>query len=377
LVDLRPLAVGSSPTAVRELVARVTVAILAVTAPSLAGCSGGPVRHPRQALAGPKDGPRIFSASISGSDHHALNVTGVGLARGPDGRIAFIQGHNLAEGGKLAVMDDNGSHLRVLAPADQGSENPVAPSWSPDGHLLAVSSGRGCSLYTDCRSWSISIVDAKSGKRRALIRWAKEASWSPDGRKIAFAGGRVPGDPHAKLSFGIYIARADGTGRRLIARGDLPAWSPTGKLIAYNAISRTGTLLGLHLIRPDGTGDRSLGRSEEVFDWSPDGERVAYLAPEGLPTALSIASRSGRVVRRLRPADLTFAGGIAWSPDGSKVAWVAFDGARDADRLFLARSVGPNESVQLVHTQRRHRIWTPVFSSNGKRVIYSLFRFAR
>ena len=72
------------------------------------------------------------------------------------------------------------------------------------------------------------------------------------------------------------------------------------------------------------------------------------------------------------PAYLADPGGIAWSPDGSKLAWVMYDYRRNEHRLLIAAAAGSEKPIELVHTPPRYRIWTPVFTADGTRVLYSL-----
>lgn len=335
--------------------------------PSGCGAAGHkPVAAPLTAKA-TRRSPQIYSVLLNGSDAHPLDIAGIGLSRGPDGRIAFLRGP------RLVVMNDDGRNVRVLARADRGSEDPRTPAWSPDGRYIAAGNGSGCDPFSDCVSSNVSVIDVASGRERTVIPWGKEPSWSPRGNVIAYEGGSVNGDRHTKVPLGIFVARPNGRGRRLLASGGLPAWSPNGTLIAFFAISPSGRHLGLHLSRPDGTAERALARTEPEFAWAPDGRQLAYIGPFGFPNRLSVVSvRSGQT-RRIGPADFTQPGAIAWSPDGSRLVWVAFDYRRNEDRLLIASSNGSDQPRELVHSLRRQRIITPVFSGDGKRVLYSLW----
>jgi Tol biopolymer transport system component len=65
-----------------------------------------------------------------------------------------------------------------------------------------------------------------------------------------------------------------GATRVLSDRGENPAWSPDGAYIAFRVRD-----VGIHVIRPDGTGLRQLTNStwgDYLADWSPDGKHIVF-----------------------------------------------------------------------------------------------------
>src|SRR5439155_8907048 len=96
--------------------------------------------------------------------------------------------------------------------------------------------------------------------------------------------------------------------RRLV-RGESPSWSPTADVIAY----WTETAGQLHLIRPDGSGDRQVGRYR-TFAWSRDGTRFGVTLPCPNDPAICLVTRSVQTARVIRstPAGY-FHAGFAWS----------------------------------------------------------------
>ena len=114
------------------------------------------------------------------------------------------------DGTQLAMTVSRGAHYAVavmpVQPSPGGgalrylTEHPYtecSPRWSPDGALLAVTTG------TRGQDTAIAVIDAESGE----MRWvggseeffAGQLAWSPEGRRLAFAGG--PGDHPA---IGVY-----------------------------------------------------------------------------------------------------------------------------------------------------------------------------
>ena len=334
---------------------------------SLASVTAGSTAKQRQGAAFPPGTQRVYSVTLTGARARPLDIDGTALSRGPDGRIAFRRKT------KLAVMTDDGSGVRDLAPISSGSENPYPPTWSADGRRLAVDTGRQCDPLGPCRKWDIAVVDVASGKRISTIRGGRAPSWSPSSGTIAYVGGRVYGASQYKVEHGVFVARPGGRPRSLWVGGGLAEWSPVGNQIAfYGRLSARGHH-GINLIRPDGTRARRVTRSEPIFAWSPDGRHLAYDTPFGIPTHVEVLTVA--TGRRTGIGATTFnnPGAIAWSPDGRTLAYIQFDAAGDRDRLMFAAANGAGRPVQIAQTQRRERMWTPVFSHDGMRVIYSVW----
>ena len=109
-------------------------------------------------------------------------------------------------------------------------------AWSPDAARLAYVSGGEIHLIN------------RDGSRHRLLQTRtpgaiSSPSWSADGTRIAFAA-----RPQSHQPSSVYIIRADGTRRALLARGaSEPAWSPDGTRIAF--ASRCD---GIKLVTPTG-----------------------------------------------------------------------------------------------------------------------------
>jgi Tol biopolymer transport system component len=168
----------------------------------------------------------------------------------PDGtRLAFLQ--YTKQGPRLAVVDADGSNLRVLRTFTGGYTE--SPSWSPDGTKIVL--GASDYLGTGDTHIHLWVVDAASGAAAELDTgdWGGTPSWSPDGEMIAFVGGTW-GGPNALELYDL----ATGNVTRLVELGPQPvdtrpAWSPDATQLAYQAED-----LSLHVIGRDGTGDRRI-----------------------------------------------------------------------------------------------------------------------
>ena len=232
---------------------------------------------------------------------------------------------------RIETVLPNGGGRRVLRtfypPDSVGIDS--APTWSPNGRLLAVEQGgRLATIRSD-----------GTGLRRLppLTITDREPTWSPDGRRLAFVGEEM-----CLYCSRLYSVRPDGTGlHRLMPYGARwPTWSATGTLAFTNYndqyMSRVGLLDGLYTARPDGS------RLRQVFrrywgvglqaDWSPDGRRLAFGARHHIFTIGANGHRLDRVTGPRRSSATN--GDPAWSPNGKRIAFL-----RDGD-IHVMRADG-------------------------------------
>ncbi len=230
--------------------------------------------------------------------------------KGPfNSRIAFEYRKPETNRKDLWVMDLDGSDLQ---PVTRNNMLNLAPSWSPDGKLLAYTSykRRNPDLFLmDVVNGSDEAISTRNGsntgaafshdgqyvaatlsfegnseiyllnrKGDVVQRVTRngaidvQPTFSPDGTKIAFTSDRL-GNPQ------IFVANVDGTDvRRVTLEGrynSSPAWSPTGEWIAY--FNRDDN--HIWLVRPDGSERKRLtasAGSHEDPSWSPDGRYVVF-----------------------------------------------------------------------------------------------------
>jgi Tol biopolymer transport system component len=241
---------------------------------------------------------------------------------------------------KLCVSAANGSHRRVIAsPSGRERSGLYAGTiaWSPDGRRIAFSSRQGV--------WTI----APDGSARRLIVplrkvTATAIAWSPTGRAIAFvrnlALNRGPLLVQ-RVSGHIYVANADGSGLRRVAKFGFAyglSWSPNGRSLAWSGGPRPGPA---RIYTTDVVTRKSTRLA--TGDWpmfSPDGQRIVFQRLLRGSFMVAVMGRDGT-----RPQTLGFGGAPVWSPDGLHIAfgsdqavWVmATDGAR---RRIVARVPG-------------------------------------
>lgn len=245
----------------------------------------------------------------------------------PDGRrIAYSEyageGDFDPAGWTVWVADADGSKAQVVA------RNAYYVSWSPDGERLVFGSQRSgdWELYT--------ARPDGSDLRRLTHNPARDSlpAWSRQGR-IAFSSDR---DGNTE----IYVLGEDGGDPVRLTEdpaGDLnPAWSPDGLRVVF--FREKGDGMDQILVVDD------QGREAAVTDddrrntfpsFLPDGGIAFASKPMDGPQRLVVAGEGGGERRELGPAGIFFA---RWSPDGERIAFIAGHWPRSA--IYLMRAAG-------------------------------------
>jgi Tol biopolymer transport system component len=232
----------------------------------------------------------------------------------PDGRsIAFTRWdgpRGLDHLDDVIVTDSEGRHARNLT-GGGGRGTFHIEDWSPDGRELLLNwSGLGSTLY---------VAQADGSGRRTLVEGGYPVgggSWSRTG-KVLFS-------MRALSEWAVYVVDARGGNReQLVDSAYGPEWSPDGLRFAYVAL-HNGQPVGLGVANADGSGARLLVEGRVIAPtWSPDGQQIAYyvtLDRVGLAHALDVVEVESGTVRRLAAGDLLPAP-PAWSPDGTSIAF--------------------------------------------------------
>ena len=281
-------------------------------------------------------------------------------------------------------------------------------AWTPDGtHLIfnfVSVDGRGLdeSPYDNTAFWLVDaagsrldmIVDANPGH---VSEYGHHADLSPDGTRLVYASCEYHFPPlkqnaeRRDFDYEIAVVVLDGTGQQSLTKNThmdhYPVWSPDGSRIAFLAAPLTlrfhkndEELLELFTMARDGTdvrrvvptGEYGLTLAPPV--WSPDGERLAFLANTDHSVLLS---RDLYTVRTDGTEMTLLAEEVVsipdWSPDGVRLA-VAKNAGDDVALFTLAPDGSDLERIITIATQDSlmwNSIYTVAWSPDGTQLLYS------
>jgi Tol biopolymer transport system component len=301
----------------------------------------------------------VISQRASAAGVASVTPTGTGRVRLASGN--YFQGVASPDGTHVALVVDGklsivGAGGRFAAKLGLGA----SPTWAPDGTRLAYVAGDG----------TISIVDADGRDEHSLGVTGTEPVWSPDGEWIAYFRSldevdvvHPEGSGATTVTTGTFnedvvnhpilwshdgafllvpilneathlieldVVRPDGTGLRSLGPGVYPAWSPTRDVVAFDGAD------DFTVEAADGTVLATLGGIQGTPVWSPSGGTIA-VGTTYTPGLALVDTRTWAVARRAAR------GPVAWSPDGRRFAYIS--GVRifvDTEAGGPARTVGRN-----------------------------------
>ena len=237
------------------------------------------------------------------------------------------------------------------------------PQISPDGSsvLFTYSEVNMEEDRYDTQIWLLDLGAKKPGQFTSGEKSSSNPRWSPKGDRVLFTSSRPsPGDPeNEKKKAQLFIIPADGGEARQITKVDeavrSPAWSPDGRSILFlsnvfkgekaegsdvKIIRRMkykhdgkGFSVGMypHLFVAPARGGKAKQVTDGVFDveaavWSPDSERIAFVAIMGEDADKSFHRNIYAVPAKGGEPELLWEGkgpigSLEWSPDGRYIAF--------------------------------------------------------
>ena len=215
---------------------------------------------------------------------------------------------------------------------------PIYLYWSPDGERVSFLTSSVAGNLT------LQMVPAQGGESVVLDAGSPYYwSWAPNGQDIlVHVGGAARAQPRARLSF---LSVGDDIVEESLelrpSAFQAPAWSPDGSQLLLAAETDEGDQ-ALMLTDPRGAVNQILALPDGsiAFGWSPDSERVAYIASgrdrQLTIGPLTIVDPDKPVEAKTTEQDDVLA--FFWSPDSRKVAYF--------ELLLFTPTPDPNQSAQ-------------------------------
>ena len=238
-----------------------------------------------------------------------------------NGRLAF--GINLNGNTDVYSVRPDGQDLQRLT-TDPGFD--ACAAYSADGERIAYCSGQSGGPV---QVWTMRQDGSDKQQVTHMSVTAIFPDFSPDGSKLVFCAGA------STFARDIYVVNSDGSDlTRLtsdVGNNVYPAFSPNGKKIVFTS-NRTGTSQ-VWLMNADGSNQTQLTfdplPKDQVPDWSPHGNKIAYLADtHGIADMgnswgdIWVMNANGTHQHQITHDATDY--GTAWSPDGRRIATLDF-----------------------------------------------------
>ncbi len=273
----------------------------------------------------------------------------------PPGTVAAINRPSTGHWGAIYTFSLDGSNVRtVRTTATPGLQGEMSVAWLGTDKLVYHD-------YSPDHTRQVYVHDLATGQAARFLPPADRMEMehfpraSLDGNWVYFAGG-------LSYRYGLYRARADGSGKELLSSDSLPVYrewgadpSPDGTRIVYvkqgvNAGDETLHLMDLatRVVTP-------LNRRGVSPRWSPDGTRIAYVdaSAQGMSRP-ALVNADGTGARFL--SETRIHGDLSWSPDGRYLV-----GAGPYVYQLVVIDVAAGAEVALNYPAIEAGVWSPAW----------------
>ena len=268
----------------------------------------------------------------------------------------------------IYYSDPNGGEQINLTDSPIAEENPVL---SPDRKLIAFS----VSKDSKDLNVGIEVMNLKEGEKISVttgLGTYVTPHWSPDSSRLAYAAAQ-PG----KESYVLVSDLTQSLSPRLsdVQSDEVGDWSSDGNSVVFS--SSDPLKPGIHDRNPDGVNQRQVSCGNDTdAKWSPDNKKLAFISDRAGNQDIYVIEREVEDGLCESDADpqlgfhqLTDTEGsesdISWSPDGRQILFVS---ERDGNSEIYVMDSSGNNQVRLTQNDKTDK--QPVWSPDGKNIAF-------
>lgn len=268
------------------------------------------------------------------------------------------------------VGGKNPVNLTKDSPADD-----TEPVFSPDGEHIAFRSSR--------EPRGIYVMEATGENVRRVAAGGFNPSWSPDGQEIVFSEAGQD-SPSVRVSSALWIVNAVTGAKRLLTPLDAmqPAWSPSGKRIAFWFLPPSVGRRDIATIPRSGGMPVVITKGAATNwnpVWSPDGKFLYFVSDRAGNMnfwRVAIDEESGEALSEpeaiVTPSK--FSRHLGFSRDGKRMIYVQTENRSNIQAVAFDASEGRVTGEPLWITRGDREIVRPELSADGKQFVARLSR---
>lgn len=264
--------------------------------------------------------------------------------------------------------DPNAEEEINLTDSPFAEENPVL---SPNRKLIAFS------IRKDSKDSNVGIevMELKEGEKISIssgLGTFVTPRWSPDSTRLAYAAGHLGKESYVHVSD---LTQSPSPRLSDVQSDEVGDWSSDGDSVVFSSSDPLNS--GIHDRNPDGVNQRQVScGNDSGARWSPDNKKLAFISDRaGNPDIYVVEKKvkdglcESEEESNMGMYQLTDTEGresdISWSPDGRQILFVS---ERDGNPEIYVMDSSGNNQIRL--TQNDKTDFQPVWSPDGKNIAF-------